>query len=236
MAAPGATLGAVRAEAAALRKRSASTRKQSRAVRARAVQLTALSAAAHDQVAATLGQLAVSYPDHHSAGLQKLSQAAASHAFRLRLWARDRAQPGPPLPPRARGAPGGCPCLSAGDQHRDGTLRRAVAFIDDRAGEDITVDDIARASHVSVRAVQLAFRRHLGTTPLDYLRQVRLRRAHHDLLNAAGPARGTVTTIAARWQFASSSRFSVYYRARYGVLPSHTLRHGETAKAAASTP
>ena len=233
-AAHGAAPADVRAEAQALRERSASTRRQSRAARARAVQLTALSAAAHDQVAVTLAQLAAAYPDHHSADLQELSQAAARHASRLRQRARDHAQAGQPRPPGARRAPASRPCPPAGDQHPDGTLQRAVAFIQERAGDNITVDDIARAASVGVRAVQLSFRRHLRTTPVDYLRQVRLRRAHQDLITA-DPARSTVTEIATRWQFLSSSRFSAYYRDVYGVVPSYTLRHGEAATAAAST-
>jgi transcriptional regulator GlxA family with amidase domain len=103
------------------------------------------------------------------------------------------------------------------------TLRRAVAFIDEHAGRDLTVADIAAASFVTVRAVQLAFRRHLDVTPMEYLRRVRLDRAHQDL-RAADPARESVTAVAYRWKFASASRFTAYYRGIYGVLPSHTLR------------
>jgi AraC-like DNA-binding protein len=33
-----------------------------------------------------------------------------------------------------------------------------------------------------------------------------------------------VTQVAARWGFASPSRFARYYRAAYGVTPSRTLR------------
>lgn len=103
------------------------------------------------------------------------------------------------------------------------TLRRAVAFIDEHAHEDISTADIAAAAFVSVRAVQLAFRRHMGTTPLEYLRRVRLDHAHRDLL-AGDPAHETVTAIAYRWGFPSPSRFAARYRQTYGVLPSHTLR------------
>lgn len=41
------------------------------------------------------------------------------------------------------------------------TLCRAVAFIDDNAHRDI-----AAACSVTIRAVQLAFQRHLGITPM----------------------------------------------------------------------
>jgi AraC-like DNA-binding protein len=103
-------------------------------------------------------------------------------------------------------------------------LRRAVAFADDHAHQDITVADIAAAAGVTVRAVQLAFRRHLDATPMAYLRQVRLDRAHAELL-AASPGDGrTVTAVAERWGFPSPSRFTARYREAYGVPPSQTLR------------
>jgi transcriptional regulator GlxA family with amidase domain len=84
--------------------------------------------------------------------------------------------------------------------------------------------EIAAAAGVTIRAVQLAFRRHLDTTPLGYLRRVRLDYAHRQLA-AADPQHESVTAVAYRWGFANSSRFAAYYRQAYGVLPSHTLRN-----------
>jgi AraC-like DNA-binding protein len=104
-----------------------------------------------------------------------------------------------------------------------GTLGRAARFIDEHAGSDLSMADIAAAANVSIRAVQLAFRRELGVTPLGYLRRVRLERAHRDLL-AAGPTGPTVTAVSVRWGFSSSSRFAAYYREAFGVLPSHTRK------------
>lgn len=103
------------------------------------------------------------------------------------------------------------------------TLRRAVAYIDDHVAADISLSDIALAAHVSVRAVQLAFRRHLDTTPMAYLRRVRLDHAHRALV-AADPRYTTVAAVAARWGFANHSRFTALYRETYGVLPRTTLR------------
>jgi AraC-like DNA-binding protein len=105
------------------------------------------------------------------------------------------------------------------------TLRRAMAFIEEFAGHDIGAVDIAAGAHVTPRAVQYAFQRQLGTTPLAYLRQVRLDRARQEL-RAASPAQATVTGIASRWGFPSPSRFTAHYRAAYGELPRDTLRHG----------
>jgi AraC-like DNA-binding protein len=78
------------------------------------------------------------------------------------------------------------------------TLRRAIAFIDENAHTDISVADIAAAACVTIRAVQLAFRRHLDTTPLAYLRRVRLGHAH-DELKQASPGDG-VTVAQGRLQ------------------------------------
>jgi transcriptional regulator GlxA family with amidase domain len=51
-------------------------------------------------------------------------------------------------------------------------LRRAIAFIDENAHASISLGDIAAAIHVTPRAVQYMFSRHLETTPLTYLRRV----------------------------------------------------------------
>ncbi|MVO90945.1 helix-turn-helix domain-containing protein [Streptomyces sp. p1417] len=104
-----------------------------------------------------------------------------------------------------------------------GTLRRAIDFIDENAATDIGVADIAAAACVTTRAVQLAFRRHLNLTPLQYLRRVRLALTRRELL-LADPTTQTVTAIAYRWGFAHPGRFAADYRTTYGEPPSQTLR------------
>jgi transcriptional regulator GlxA family with amidase domain len=103
------------------------------------------------------------------------------------------------------------------------TLRRAIAFIHAHAHEEVTATSIARAACVTTRAVQLAFRRYLNTTPSAYLRQVRLDHAHRDLLSASKGEDGTVTQIASRWGFNHQGRFAAYYRQMYGQNPRQTL-------------
>ena len=103
------------------------------------------------------------------------------------------------------------------------TVRRAVAFIEANPDLEIGVVDVARAAHVSVRALQLAFRRHLGTTPMAHLRRVRLDRVHADLA-AADPAETTVTAVTAGWGFNAVGRFSADYRDTFGEYPRDTLR------------
>ena len=102
-------------------------------------------------------------------------------------------------------------------------LRRALAFIHDNAQTDIGLNDIAAVVGVTPRSVQYLFRRHLDTTPLEYLRRVRLDYAHRDLL-AADPSVDTVTAIAERWGFSHAGRFSIAYKQVFGTKPSRTLR------------
>ena len=104
------------------------------------------------------------------------------------------------------------------------TVRRATAFIDENVTQAITVPEIAAAACVTVRALQLAFRRELNSTPTAYLRTVRLTRAHRELV-AADLSQETVTAVAYRWGFSSASRFSAYYRETYGVSPKQTLEY-----------
>ncbi|WP_223242964.1 helix-turn-helix domain-containing protein [Streptomyces sp. CBMA123] len=103
------------------------------------------------------------------------------------------------------------------------TLRRAIAHIEANAERDVSLADIAAAAFVTPRALQYAFRRHLDTTPLGYLRRVRLDAAHRELL-AADPGGATVAGIAMRWGFAHQGHFAGLYREAYHRSPGDTLR------------
>jgi len=103
-------------------------------------------------------------------------------------------------------------------------VRRAVQYVDAHAHEPVTLADIATAAGVGARGLQSAFARHVGATPIGYLRRVRLEHAHREL-QGADPARGdTVAAVARRWGYANPGRFAVEYRAAFGCVPSHTLR------------
>ncbi|MFC7968934.1 helix-turn-helix transcriptional regulator [Streptomyces cinereoruber] len=104
------------------------------------------------------------------------------------------------------------------------TLHRAIAFIEGNAHRDTGLADIA-AAYVTPRAAQYAFSRHAGTTPLGYLRRVRLVRAHAEL-KTADPGT-TVSAVAMKWGFAHQGRFAGAYRDAYGVPPSATLQDAD---------
>lgn len=106
------------------------------------------------------------------------------------------------------------------------TVVRAVAFIDVHASRDITLIEIADAARLGTRALQLVFRTHYDSTPLEYLRHVRMARAHADLQQADPTLGATVGSVATRWMFTNPGRFAGQYRRRYGCSPGKTLRAG----------
>ncbi|WP_020673070.1 AraC family transcriptional regulator [Amycolatopsis nigrescens] len=86
-----------------------------------------------------------------------------------------------------------------------------------------TPASMARRAGVSVRAIQKAFREELGTSPSEYLREVRLQRVYNELL-AAPADTTTVGEIARKWGFSHHGRFAAMYRERFGESPKETLR------------
>jgi AraC-like DNA-binding protein len=103
------------------------------------------------------------------------------------------------------------------------TVRTAQAYIEANAHQPLTVADIAKASGVGVRGLQLGFKRALDMSPMRYLRRVRLQQAHHEL-RMSDPATTNVGDVATRWGFRHHGRFTGEYRRRYGVTPAETLR------------
>jgi transcriptional regulator GlxA family with amidase domain len=104
-----------------------------------------------------------------------------------------------------------------------GVVRRVVDAIHTHPEAAWATTRLAELAGVSVRSLQEGFRRHVGVSPLTYLRGVRLDRAHEDLLRAE-PGTVTVAEIAQRWGFVHQGRFAAAYRIRYGTSPSQTLR------------
>ncbi|MEU5427101.1 AraC family transcriptional regulator [Streptomyces olivoreticuli] len=129
--------------------------------------------------------------------------------------------------------------LREGSTMPSAAIRRATAFCAEHAHEAISVADIAHAAKVGVRALRMGFRTHLSTTPLSYLRRIRLERAHHDLLAIAhGEVSGNVTSVALRWGFTHLSRFAEAHRRVYGMTPSQVLHEaapGAIRKASPAT-
>ncbi|WP_440995982.1 AraC family transcriptional regulator [Arhodomonas sp. SL1] len=105
-------------------------------------------------------------------------------------------------------------------------VRRAEEYIEAHADESLTLESIARACCISGRALQQGFRRHRGTTPMAFVREVRLRRVREALLAADPGETVRVGEVALRWGFGHFGRFCQYYRQRFGETPTQTLARG----------
>lgn len=100
-------------------------------------------------------------------------------------------------------------------------VRQAVGLIEGHPEWQHTVDSLAAAVGVSRRSLERAFRKHMGMSPWQFVKSVRLRRAH-DQLRAADPEQVTVGEVARRWGM-SHSQFSAEYVQIYGETPTETL-------------
>ena len=104
------------------------------------------------------------------------------------------------------------------------TVRRAARIIESHASEELSPGDLARECGVTPRTLQYAFRQHLGCTPQDYLRRVRLDLARRSLRDGTSQSVGDA---AAAHGFFNPGRFATYYREVYDENPGQTLHRSE---------
>ena len=101
-------------------------------------------------------------------------------------------------------------------------IRRVEEYLEAHCDQPITSEAVAAVAGISASALYEGFKRHRGYTPLEFLKDVRLRRVRDELL-AARPGT-TVKTTAMRWGFNHLGRFSKAYSRRFGETPSQTLK------------
>ncbi len=99
-------------------------------------------------------------------------------------------------------------------------IRRAQDYIHANVCEPLSIVAIAAAADCSIRSLQAGFRNHLGLTPMQYLRDLRLDLARYLMLSRN--VKMPVSSIAYDCGFSHLGRFSQHYRARFGELPSTT--------------
>lgn len=107
--------------------------------------------------------------------------------------------------------------------HTPRSVRRAMDMCESRPADPITIAELATEAGVSVRSLQESFRKYTGVTPLEYLRDVRLRKVRSDLLDESQLFK-SVAEIAYSWGFTNLGRFAREYRERFGELPSVTVK------------
>jgi AraC-like DNA-binding protein len=111
---------------------------------------------------------------------------------------------------------------AAAEPARPAAVRDAMGIIETSPQMPLTTATLAMQCHISVRTLQEGFRKHLGMSPMAYLRMVRLRHAHRDL-RSAYPSHVTVASIARRWGFTHLGRFAAAHKAMFGQTPLQVL-------------
>lgn len=111
-------------------------------------------------------------------------------------------------------------------QSRDGGKRAAHAvaaartYIESHLAEPLTLSDISRVACMSRYHLARRFRHATGTSPMQYLLQLRIRRAQ-ELLQRP---RSSISAIAVELGFFDQSHFTRSFRRATGITPGHYAR------------
>ena len=104
----------------------------------------------------------------------------------------------------------------------DERARSAASCIESRAGEQLSIDDVAQSVGVGSFHLMRAFKRSIGVTPHQYLMRVRLLRAIDLLRDTALP----ITDVAYESGWADLSNFLRTFRRDVGCTPGDFRRGG----------
>ncbi len=102
-------------------------------------------------------------------------------------------------------------------------VRIAQEYIHANIYDVITIDMLSKVAHSNPRSIQTGFKKSFEMTPTQYIRSYRLDIAHEKLKRAAVSGL-SVAEIANSCGFNDLSKFARYYRAKFGQLPSTTIR------------
>lgn len=94
-------------------------------------------------------------------------------------------------------------------------LSQVVAIMEANLEEPVSLADLARFNHVSVRQLERLFHKHLQRTPSQYYLELRLARARALLLSSESQVRD----IALACGFVSAAHFSKCYSRLFGISP-----------------
>lgn len=104
-----------------------------------------------------------------------------------------------------------------------GKYRRAYRYLMDNLDQrDLSVRELAAHIGVTERAIQAAFKTHLGLSPSQLIRRQRMERIHEELASEDGRL-ASVIEVANRWGVQHRSTLVSGYRRLYREAPSQTL-------------
>jgi AraC-like DNA-binding protein len=103
--------------------------------------------------------------------------------------------------------------------------RRAYRYLIEHLDRpELSVRQVAAHIGVTERALQLAFNKHLGMTPAEVIRKIRMEHIHAELIEDSTDA--GVLEVAARWGVTNRSTLAHRYRQMFSETPTDTRRGG----------
>jgi len=117
---------------------------------------------------------------------------------------------------------------SAGNYERARVTKAAIAAINDRPGEILSIGDLCRVARASERTLDNAFMERFGLSPALYMKIQRLNGARHDLSGEHEPSMN-IADVANKWGFWHLGQFARDYRSWFCELPSATYKRHHTA-------
>ncbi|MGF6317487.1 AraC family ethanolamine operon transcriptional activator [Pseudomonas frederiksbergensis] len=97
----------------------------------------------------------------------------------------------------------------------------AMNYIHENLNKALSMKSLVKQLETTTRSLHLGFVETFGTSPIAYIRNLRLANARRDLIRHTWP---TVTETAMYWNFHHLGRFSKAYQSAYGEIPSETAR------------
>jgi AraC-like DNA-binding protein len=110
------------------------------------------------------------------------------------------------------------------NSRRQRVLIQSLDVINNAAGKTLTVADLLENSDISLRTLEYAFLDHFSVTPKQYLKALRFRELHQQLLRSSPHQKKSVTEIVQMQGFRPSGQLSQEYAQFFGEQPSKTLK------------
>lgn len=107
-------------------------------------------------------------------------------------------------------------------------LNESIEYIQRHFSEPMSVEQLARATHLSISALERRFKKHLSITPRQYIIEFRLEQARYLLMET----NKSIATIALETGFSDHSHFTKAYKKCFQVIPSHDRNRQKTVRKA----
>lgn len=114
------------------------------------------------------------------------------------------------------------------DSEDDKLMKRIVAYMDENLGNsDITIDDIAQTVGISRASLHRKMKRQMGTSPMEFLREARIRKA----VKMLSMSTNSVSSIAYLCGFSDPKYFSKCFRQTMGISPTeYRINNSESSQ------